>query len=102
MVFQRHHVQIRKHHFQEASDDRDCENQLVLLLGFDQFEFIKVLRQHRQMILYCTLLKQAQEGKERENIEKEMLSRPELHHILAELHETETADTVEVNNKNCI
>lgn len=86
-----------EHCFQEASDDRDCENQLVLLLGFDQFEFIKVLRQHRQMILYCTLLKQAQEGKERENIEKEMLSRPELHHILAELHETESADTVEVS-----
>uniref|UniRef100_A0A183EZA9 Helicase_PWI domain-containing protein n=1 Tax=Gongylonema pulchrum TaxID=637853 RepID=A0A183EZA9_9BILA len=81
----------------EASDDRDCENQLVLLLGFDQFEFIKVLRQHRQMILYCTLLKQAQEGKERENIEKEMLSRPDLHQILAELHETESADTVEVS-----
>ncbi|VDO26060.1 unnamed protein product [Onchocerca flexuosa] len=83
----------------EASDDRDCENQLVLLLGFDQFEFIKVLRQHRQMILYCTLLKQAQEGKERENIEKEMLSRPELHHILAELHETESADTVEAERE---
>ncbi|KHN74055.1 Putative U5 small nuclear ribonucleoprotein helicase [Toxocara canis] len=79
----------------EASDDRDCENQLVLLLGFDQFEFIKVLRQHRQMILYCTLLKQAQEGKEREQIEKEMLSRPELHHILAELQETESADILE-------
>ncbi|VBB27531.1 unnamed protein product [Acanthocheilonema viteae] len=83
----------------EASDDRDCENQLVLLLGFDQFEFIKVLRQHRQMILYCTLLKQAQEGRERENIEKEMLSRPELHHILAELHETESADTVEAERE---
>ncbi|MCP9262026.1 hypothetical protein DINM_005324 [Dirofilaria immitis] len=83
----------------EASDDRDCENQLVLLLGFDQFEFIKILRQHRQMILYCTLLKQAQEGKERENIEKEMLSRPELHHILAELHETESADTVEAERE---
>ncbi|VDK17837.1 unnamed protein product, partial [Anisakis simplex] len=79
----------------EASDDRDCENQLVLLLGFDQFEFIKVLRQHRQMILYCTLLKQAQEGKEREQLEKEILSRPELHHILAELQETESADVVQ-------
>uniref|UniRef100_A0A914ZLT1 U5 small nuclear ribonucleoprotein 200 kDa helicase n=1 Tax=Parascaris univalens TaxID=6257 RepID=A0A914ZLT1_PARUN len=79
----------------DASDDRDCENQLVLLLGFDQFDFIKILRQHRQMILYCTLLKQAQEGKEREQIEREMLSRPELHHILAELQETESADVLE-------
>ncbi|NXN58209.1 U520 helicase, partial [Rynchops niger] len=32
-----------------ASDDRECENQLVLLLGFNTFDFIKVLRQHRMM-----------------------------------------------------
>ncbi|VDN01570.1 unnamed protein product [Thelazia callipaeda] len=83
----------------EASDDRDCENQLVLLLGFDQFEFIKVLRQHRQMILYCTILKQAQEGKERENIEKEMLNHSELHHILAELHETDSVKTLEAERE---
>ena len=31
----------------DASDDRDCENKLVLLLGFDQFAFIKLLRQNR-------------------------------------------------------
>lgn len=34
---------------QIASDDRECENQLVLLLGFNTFDFIKVLRQHRRM-----------------------------------------------------
>lgn len=34
---------------QTASDDRECENQLVLLLGFNTFDFIKVLRQHRRM-----------------------------------------------------
>lgn len=34
---------------QSASDDREAENQLVMLLGFDMFDFIKVLRQHRQM-----------------------------------------------------
>ncbi|XP_057244285.1 LOW QUALITY PROTEIN: U5 small nuclear ribonucleoprotein 200 kDa helicase-like, partial [Malurus melanocephalus] len=33
-----------------AGDDRECENQLVLLLGFNTFDFIKVLRQHRMMI----------------------------------------------------
>ncbi|VDP31937.1 unnamed protein product [Soboliphyme baturini] len=32
-----------------ASDDRDCENRLVLLLGFDQFDFIRTLRQYRNM-----------------------------------------------------
>uniref|UniRef100_A0A669DEH7 U5 small nuclear ribonucleoprotein 200 kDa helicase n=1 Tax=Oreochromis niloticus TaxID=8128 RepID=A0A669DEH7_ORENI len=34
---------------QTASDDRECENQLVLLLGFNTFDFIKILRQHRRM-----------------------------------------------------
>ena len=28
---------------QGAGDIRDCENKLVLLLGYDQFQFIKVL-----------------------------------------------------------
>lgn len=33
----------------DAGDDRDCENQLVLLLGYDCFEFIKLLKKNRQM-----------------------------------------------------
>lgn len=33
----------------DASDDRECENQLVLLLGYDCFDFIKQLKKHRQM-----------------------------------------------------
>lgn len=32
-----------------AGDDRDCENQLVLLLGYDCFDFIKVLKKNRLM-----------------------------------------------------
>ena len=35
--------------FQTAGDDREAENQLVMLLGFSTFDFIKVLRQYRQM-----------------------------------------------------
>lgn len=78
-----------------AADDRDAENQLVLLLGFDQFEFIKCLRQNRLMILYCTLLRQANE-KERLQIEDDMRSRPELHPILALLQETDEGSVVQV------
>lgn len=33
----------------KAKDDRDCENGLVLLLGFDQFQFIRTLRENRNM-----------------------------------------------------
>lgn len=29
--------------------DRECENQLVLLLGFDCFDFIKQLKKYRSM-----------------------------------------------------
>lgn len=36
----------------DASDDRECENQLVLLLGYDCFDFIKKLKKHRQMSEY--------------------------------------------------
>lgn len=47
------------------------------------------------MILYCTLLRQAND-QEREKIEEEMKSRPELHHILALLQETDDASMVAV------
>lgn len=33
----------------DAGDDRDCENQLVLLLGYDCFDFIKQLKKYRHM-----------------------------------------------------
>lgn len=38
----------------DASDDRECENQLVLLLGYDCFDFIKQLKKHRQMSKYLS------------------------------------------------
>ncbi|XGW08745.1 hypothetical protein V3C99_011228 [Haemonchus contortus] len=78
----------------DSADDRECENKLVLLLGFDHFDFIRTLRQHRHMVLYCTLLKQAQD-EERVKIEEEMKMKPELHHVLAQLLETDEADIVE-------
>uniref|UniRef100_A0A452IEH7 Activating signal cointegrator 1 complex subunit 3 n=1 Tax=Gopherus agassizii TaxID=38772 RepID=A0A452IEH7_9SAUR len=77
-----------------ASDDRECENQLVLLLGFNTFDFIKVLRQHRMMILYCTLLASAQSEAEKERIMGKMESDPELSKFLYQLHETEKEDLI--------
>uniref|UniRef100_A0A8C5MHM6 U5 small nuclear ribonucleoprotein 200 kDa helicase n=1 Tax=Leptobrachium leishanense TaxID=445787 RepID=A0A8C5MHM6_9ANUR len=77
-----------------AGDDRDCENQLVLLLGFNTFDFIKVLRQHRMMILYCTLLASAQSEAEKERIMGKMDSDPELSKYLYQLHETEKEDLI--------
>lgn len=57
----------------QNSDERICENKLVVLLDFDKFEFIKILMKNRAKIYYCTLLKQAQNDDERVRIEEEML-----------------------------
>ncbi|XP_069475191.1 U5 small nuclear ribonucleoprotein 200 kDa helicase [Ambystoma mexicanum] len=77
-----------------AGDDRDCENQLVLLLGFNTFDFIKVLRQHRMMILFCTLLASAQSEGEKEKIMCKMEADSELSKFLYQLQETEKEDLI--------
>lgn len=56
------------------TDERSVENKLVVLLGFDKFEFIKLLLTNRAKIFYCTRLKQAQTEAERKSIEAEMES----------------------------
>lgn len=78
-----------------AVDDRDCENQLVALLGFTQFEFIKVLRQHRLMILYCTMLASSQSESDRNKIIDKMQSDPQLAKIYHVLENTESEDIVQ-------
>lgn len=75
-------------------DDREAENQLVMLLGVSQFEFIKLLRQHRQMVLYCTMLAQAQSATEKKDIEQKMEGDSELSAILLALQATEKEDIV--------
>ncbi|XP_044737520.1 putative U5 small nuclear ribonucleoprotein 200 kDa helicase [Chrysoperla carnea] len=69
----------------DAGDDRDCENQLVLLLGYDCFDFIKQLKKYRQMILYCTMLASSQSDTERQNIRTKMNDDPLLAKILRQL-----------------
>ncbi|XP_022255650.1 U5 small nuclear ribonucleoprotein 200 kDa helicase-like, partial [Limulus polyphemus] len=78
-----------------AIDDRDIENQLVLLLGFNQFEFIRVLRQYRDMILYCTLLASSQSSTEKTKIREKMQGDPELEKILRQLEDTGKEDIVQ-------
>ena len=68
-----------------VQDERECENQLVVLLGFDCFDFIKLLKQNRHMILYCSLLASAQSEAERRSIQDEMKSNPHLNKILRQL-----------------
>ena len=53
-------------------DERAAENQLVILLDFDKFAFIKRLLKNRGKIYYCSRLKQAQTEEQREQIVQEM------------------------------
>ncbi|GBP32714.1 Putative U5 small nuclear ribonucleoprotein 200 kDa helicase [Eumeta japonica] len=69
----------------EAADDRDLENRLVLLLGYDCFDFVKTLKKYRYMILYCTRLASSQSDTERTSIKEEMARQPHLQKILAQL-----------------
>lgn len=88
----------------DASDDRECENQLVLLLGYDCFDFIKILKKQRHMskfrknfffqftdfylffflylVLYCTLLAKSQSDAERQRIREKMEEDSSLAKIL--------------------
>ncbi|KAF2353766.1 DEAD/DEAH box helicase domain [Trinorchestia longiramus] len=74
-----------------AKDDRECENKLVLNLGYDRFQFIKILCKNSQMILHCTLLAQAKSQQEREEVRKAMAGDSALRRILAQLENEEDA-----------
>lgn len=69
----------------ESEDERDCENRLVDLLGFDKFNFIKLIMRNRLKILFCTKLAHAESDEEREKIETQMLQDPRLAPILESL-----------------
>lgn len=69
----------------DAGDDRECENQLVLLLGYDCFDFIKLLKKNRDMILYCTMVASSQSESERQKIREKMRNDPNLSKILRQL-----------------
>ena len=78
-----------------SSDERDIENQLVPLLGFNQFDLIKLFRSNRQMILYCILLASSQSENEKQEIENKMKNDPQLNKILQQLQETERGNIVQ-------
>uniref|UniRef100_A0A1A9ZDE9 U5 small nuclear ribonucleoprotein 200 kDa helicase n=1 Tax=Glossina pallidipes TaxID=7398 RepID=A0A1A9ZDE9_GLOPL len=76
----------------DAADERECENQLVLLLSYDCFDFIKQLKLNRQMILYCTMLASAQSESESQHIRKQMRNDSHLAKILRQLETCKTED----------
>lgn len=69
----------------DTINTRDCENELMGLFDYDKFELVKVLTQHRDIIVWCTrLARVGTQGTERETIEREMRERG-LENILREL-----------------
>lgn len=73
---------------ESASDDRELETRLIDLLGFTQFDFIKLLKRNKSVILYCTLLASAQSAGEKKSIRRKMTSDPSLSAILRQLEGT--------------
>jgi pre-mRNA-splicing helicase BRR2 len=69
---------------QEPTSRGACENRLVTQLGYDRFDFIKVLIKNRKKIIFCTRLARS-EGSSRAAIEKEIGQDPEGAAILEEL-----------------
>ena len=59
----------------------------MTLLEHDKFDLIKLIRNNRNVILYCTLLARAQTPAEKSSIEAKMSSDDELAPILAALRE---------------
>lgn len=83
-----------------SNDERDCENQMVLLLGYDCFQFIKILKKNRQMILYCTLLAKCQSESERQKIREEMRNDSQLLKILKQIDTGKGDDIEEFEEKS--
>ena len=52
---------------------RECENQLLVLLGFERFDFIKLLLANRARIWGCVSIKRATEERVRDEVEKALV-----------------------------
>eukprot|EP00833_Pecoramyces_ruminatium_P018274 jgi/Orpsp1_1/1192306/evm.model.d7180000092145.2 len=71
-----------------AADPRDCENELMNLFDYDNFELVKLLTRNRDVIVWCTKLARATPV-ERIGIEKEM-SENGKEYILKQLNDAPT------------
>lgn len=58
--------------FRGGSSIRECENQLLVLLGFERFDFIKLLLANRVRIWGCVSIKRATDEETRDSVEKSL------------------------------
>ena len=76
------------------TDVRECENKLLLLLGFELFETIKLLLHNRVKVWACVSMKRAQSDGERNEIEKALMEEPtgEGKRVWNEIHSRSRAE----------
>jgi pre-mRNA-splicing helicase BRR2 len=74
--------------FRTNSDMRECENRLLVLLGFDLFDTIKLILRNRVRVWACISMKRAQSDEERKAIEEALANEPtgEGKRVWEELH----------------
>ncbi|XP_011270402.1 hypothetical protein CAOG_08772, partial [Capsaspora owczarzaki ATCC 30864] len=70
---------------QHSADDRECENRLVLLLDYDKFDLIRILRKNRLAIVYTTQYRRAVSDEQRQELEAAMSANPALFSVLRAL-----------------
>ncbi|KAK1444244.1 BRR2 [Babesia gibsoni] len=68
-------------------DIQECENKLVLILKYENFDFAKLILRNRWKVMYCTRLGQSQTDAEKEAIFDEMRQSQEGLQVLQELEE---------------
>eukprot|EP00922_Rhytidocystis_sp_ex-Travisia-forbesii_P046831 GHVS01069806.1.p1 GENE.GHVS01069806.1~~GHVS01069806.1.p1 ORF type:complete len:2164 (-),score=326.56 GHVS01069806.1:2269-8760(-) len=66
-------------------DIQECENKLVFILKYDNFDFAKLILKNRWKIFYCTRLGQAQTQEDKESIHEEMRGSEAGEEVLAAL-----------------
>eukprot|EP00923_Selenidium_pygospionis_P000890 GHVN01001382.1.p1 GENE.GHVN01001382.1~~GHVN01001382.1.p1 ORF type:complete len:2211 (-),score=363.43 GHVN01001382.1:2249-8881(-) len=67
------------------SDIQQCENKLVMILKYENFEFAKLILKNRWKVYFCTRLGQAQSDDEKEQIHSEMRATPEGQDVIEQL-----------------
>lgn len=87
-----------------SSDDLDqvCEHDLVKLLQFDKFEFVILLLDHRETIVWCTKLSRAQSTEEKNKVRHEMNETEKGHALLQFLFPDESQSDLNPQSGNNI
>jgi len=83
-----------------AKGEQELENKLLRIVGRDRFDLVRMFRENRAMIFYCTKLSSAQSAEERLKIENEMKTDIKLSRILADLRNYDRKEDLVTSERN--